>query len=367
MTLFVTNAGKMVDYRFVAVNRAFEEMTGLRAAEVLGKRVLEVLPDTESIWMERYGHVALTGESAAFESFSVALNKTYEVKAYRTRPGQFAVMMQDVSARGAAERALAGERALLRRVIDAIPDLIFFKDAAGRYMGCNKAFEAFAGRDEQAQVGKTDFDFFDHKTASFFREQDRRMMEGGETRQNEEWVTYPDGRQVLLNTVKTPFGNVRGEAAGVLGISRDITAQFQVQADLKARDETYRAMLSTAVDGFWIVRRPRPADRGQSRPMHACQATRAKNCWAWRFRKLTVLTHRQLSPHARNASSPTAATCLSPSIAARTERSGRLKSVQISGRSKAGFLSSSATSRSASWLKRNCSKLQKCSKTRRTA
>jgi PAS domain-containing protein len=61
------------------------------------------------------------------------------------------------------------------------------------------------------------------------------------------------GRQVLLNTVKTPFGNVRGEAGGVLGISRDITAQFQVQADLKARDETYRAMLSTAVDGFWIA------------------------------------------------------------------------------------------------------------------
>jgi PAS domain S-box-containing protein len=108
-------SGKMVDYRFVAVNRAFEEMTGLRAAEVLGKRVLEVLPDTESIWMERYGHVALTGESAAFESFSAALNKTYEVKAYRTRPGQFAVMMQDVSARVAAERALVSERALLRR------------------------------------------------------------------------------------------------------------------------------------------------------------------------------------------------------------------------------------------------------------
>jgi diguanylate cyclase (GGDEF)-like protein/PAS domain S-box-containing protein len=247
------DAGKMVDYRFVAVNRAFEEMTGLRAAEVLGKRVLEVLPDTESIWMERYGHVALTGESAAFESFSVALNKTYEVKAYRTRPGQFAVMTHDVSARIAAERELARERALLRRVIDTIPDLIFFKDATGRYMGCNKAFEAFAGRDEQAQVGKTDFDFFDHKTASFFREQDRRMMESGETRQNEEWVTYPDGRQVLLNTVKTPFGNAHGEAVGVLGISRDITAQFQTQSDLKARDETYRAMLSTAVDGFWIV------------------------------------------------------------------------------------------------------------------
>ena len=245
--------GKPVDYRFVAVNRAFEEMTGLLATDLVGKRVREVLPTTEAIWIERYGHVALTGEPASFESFSAALNKTYEVRAFRTRPGQFGVMTLDVSARRSAERDLASERALLRRVIDTIPDLIFFKDADGRYMGCNKAFEAFAGRSEHAQVGKTDFDFFDHKTASFFREQDRRMMESGETRQNEEWVSYPDGRQVLLNTVKTPFGIAPGEAIGVLGISRDVTAQFQTQAELKARDETYRAMLSTAVDGFWIA------------------------------------------------------------------------------------------------------------------
>ena len=246
-------AGTPIDYRFVAVNRAFEEMTGLKAVALLGKRVLEVLPETEAFWIERFGQVALTGEPAAFESFSAALNKTFDVRAFRTRPGQVGVMSLDISGRRATEQALASERALLRRVIDTIPDLIFFKDAMGRYMGCNEAFEAFAGRVEQAQVGKTDFDFFDHKTASYFREQDRRMMESGETRQNEEWVSYPDGRQVLLNTVKTPFGNAKGEAAGVLGISRDITAQFQTQSDLKARDETYRAMLSTAVDGFWIV------------------------------------------------------------------------------------------------------------------
>lgn len=83
-------------------------------------------------------------------------------------------MTLDITDRRLAENALARERALLRRVIDSIPDLIFFKDIDGHYLGCNKAFEAFAGRDEQAQVGRTNFDFFDAKTATFFASKTRK-------------------------------------------------------------------------------------------------------------------------------------------------------------------------------------------------
>ena len=197
--------------------------------------------------------MALTGEATVFESYSTALNKYFDVSAFRTRPGQFGVMTLDITERRLAEMALARERALLRRVIDTIPDLIFFKDAQGHYLGCNKAFEAFAGRNEQAQLGKTDFEFFDHKTASFFREQDQKMLQSGETCQNEEWVNYPDGHPVLLSVIKTPFANAEGQAIGVLGISRDITAHHQAQAEIKASSETYQAILATALDGFWIA------------------------------------------------------------------------------------------------------------------
>jgi diguanylate cyclase (GGDEF)-like protein/PAS domain S-box-containing protein len=246
------DAGTPVDYRFVQVNPAFEAMTGLQANALVGKRVLEVLPHTEPIWIERYGKVALTGEPAVFENYSAELQKYFDVSAFRTRAGQFGVMVLDVTQRRLMELALERDRALLRQVIDTIPDLIFFKDVDGHYLGCNKAFEAFTGRSEHEQVGKTDFDFFDHTTASYFREQDRQMLEVRQPRHNEEWVSYPDGHQVLLDTVKTPFADTHGKAFGVLGISRDITVQQHAQLELKERDETYRAILATSLDGFWI-------------------------------------------------------------------------------------------------------------------
>jgi len=48
------------------------------------------------------------------------------------------------------------EKNRLRALIDSIPDLIFFKDHESVYLGCNKAFEAFAGRPEKELIGLTD-------------------------------------------------------------------------------------------------------------------------------------------------------------------------------------------------------------------
>ena len=111
-------SGQPVDYRFLSVNPEFERMTGLNAARIVGKRVLEVMPDTESYWIARYGKVALTGEPAHFENFSSELNKHFSVTAFRPAPGQFACVVQDTTHSKLAEQALQRrhvlDQALLR-------------------------------------------------------------------------------------------------------------------------------------------------------------------------------------------------------------------------------------------------------------
>lgn len=75
--------GRPIDYRFLAVNPAFERLTGLKAADIVGRTVLEVLPGTEKYWIDTYGKVALTGEPTFFENFSAELNSHFEVTAFR--------------------------------------------------------------------------------------------------------------------------------------------------------------------------------------------------------------------------------------------------------------------------------------------
>ena len=55
------DAGRPVDYRYLAVNPAFERLTGLKAADIVGRRALDVRPPTERPWIEDCGQVALTG------------------------------------------------------------------------------------------------------------------------------------------------------------------------------------------------------------------------------------------------------------------------------------------------------------------
>jgi PAS domain S-box-containing protein len=129
--------------------------------------------------------------------------------------------------------ALAQKNKFMRTLIDAIPDLIFYKDCNRAYLGCNKAFEAFAGRPEKDLVGRTDLDIYSRDVADVFRKMDLEILSTEESRRNEEWINYPDGRRVLLETLKTPFFDLDGEILGVVGVSRDITEQKQAIAELE--------------------------------------------------------------------------------------------------------------------------------------
>lgn len=97
--------GRPVDYRFLAVNSVFEEMTGLAGAE--GRRALELVPELESFWPEIYGRVALDRVPERFQNRSVPLRRWFDVFALPVEPrGHFAIVFRDIT----RERRLAEER-----------------------------------------------------------------------------------------------------------------------------------------------------------------------------------------------------------------------------------------------------------------
>jgi PAS domain S-box-containing protein len=109
------SAGKPCDYRFVEVNPAFERLTGLKSADISGRKATDIMPDLEPFWIERYGQVVLTGAPVHFEDYNQHLDKHFEVRAFRTAPDRFAVMFQDISARKLADQ----EREQLNRELAA--------------------------------------------------------------------------------------------------------------------------------------------------------------------------------------------------------------------------------------------------------
>lgn len=108
-----------MDYRFLAVNPAFERLTGLKAEAVVNRTALEVLPGLEPVWIERFGQVALSGEPDAFEEYSSTLGKHYSVSVFQSGEGRFACLFVDITERKKAEAELLESQQRLALTIES--------------------------------------------------------------------------------------------------------------------------------------------------------------------------------------------------------------------------------------------------------
>lgn len=152
------------------------------------------------------------------------------------------------------------EHAQLRGVIDSIPDLIYFKTPEGIYLGCNQAFERYAGLPESSIVGNTALSIFDSATALKVRSRDTEMLAGGKAMVCEEWVTYPDGGNICLEVLRTPYFNSAGGVIGLIGIGRNITERKRLEEERRLAALVYQhtaeGMLVTDADYHIIAVNP---------------------------------------------------------------------------------------------------------------
>jgi PAS domain S-box-containing protein len=139
----------------------------------------------------------------------------------------------DINERKRAEEALAREHALLHSLLNAIPDLIAFKDVRGIYRRCNAAFERYAGRAESDILGRSDLDLFPQALGEQRQKSDRQVLIEQRLLRSEEWLDYPDGKRVLVDEVKTPFFGSGGQLLGILVIQRDITERRHLEEQLR--------------------------------------------------------------------------------------------------------------------------------------
>lgn len=92
--------GGAKDLKIIVANKGFEKTTGLKASEVCGKYLSEMLPGIEKDeagWIKIYGDVAISGKPKQFDEFSDLLGSYYSIRAYQPEPNQCAVTFVDIS------------------------------------------------------------------------------------------------------------------------------------------------------------------------------------------------------------------------------------------------------------------------------
>jgi PAS domain S-box-containing protein len=109
--LVFDESGAAVDSRYIQVNPAFARQTGL--PDVLGRNVSDLVPNLEPLWLRAYETVVRTGEPLRMERHSEALQRWFDVYAFRLgepQAGQVAVLFYDTTERKRVELALEAAR-----------------------------------------------------------------------------------------------------------------------------------------------------------------------------------------------------------------------------------------------------------------
>ncbi len=250
------DAGKPVNYRFLEINHGFEEQTGLKREDVIGKTVLEVLPDTEPYWIETYGKVASTGESARFESYHGLLDRWYGVYAFSPARGRFAVLFTDITARKKAEEALRESREDLERAqavahigswrMDVQRNVLEWSEENHRVFGVPEGtpmtYEMFL-----ASVHPDDREYVDREWTVALR---------GEPYDIEHRIIVGDTVKWVRERAELEFDK-NGELIGGFGTTEDITERKQAEELLRESEEHmlefYRRTIDAATGGKLVI------------------------------------------------------------------------------------------------------------------
>jgi PAS domain S-box-containing protein len=250
------DAGKMVNYRFLDINTRFETLTGLRRDEIINKTVLDIMPNIEQVWLERYAEVVKTGNPVHFENYSAELDKYYDVRAYSTQPNRFAVIFTDVTERKKSMIALELSERNYREIFNSTSEAIFIYDSnTGQLIDANQTMVNMYGYDSVEDILKSTIADRSEGTAPFtdniaFGYVQKAKTEGP---QIFEWHAKRKSGELFWAEVSLRKTDIGGEDR-ILAVTRDITDRKNAELEYQKSESRFRNLVEGAFDGIYILR-----------------------------------------------------------------------------------------------------------------
>jgi len=217
-------AQKPIDYRFIEINPAFEQQTGLKNA--IGRTICELVPNIEPFWVDIYGTVAFTGEPTRFINHAESMGRWFDVYAFRIGEPQehkVAVLFNDISDRKKSEQ----ER---ERFLAVGSDFQVITSMDGYFRWVSPSFERLLGWTQEEMTSRPWTDFVHPDDINPSVSETDSLFSGNETFAFENRYRHKDGsyRWLLWNAQAYPDEQV------IYGAAVDITPRKQAEAAITA-------------------------------------------------------------------------------------------------------------------------------------
>jgi len=248
------------DGRIVSLNPAFEKITGWKREDWIEKPFTGLIhPEDVEKALDSF-RKTLAGKSEMVELRVCSKSGDYLVGEFISVPliddgkivGTLGIA-RDVTSRKAYEDNLQRITTTLHTLVQAIPDIVYFKDAEGHNLIVNSAFEKLVGLKREEIIGKRDEELFPPDLAAQCRKSDEEVFSKGVAVRVEEQTVDGKGNKRFFDTIKVPIRDKNGNIAGLIGVSRDITEHKVIEEKLREREELFRSIVENSHDGIAII------------------------------------------------------------------------------------------------------------------
>ena len=169
------------------------------------------------------------------------------------RARQRALQLAENATTVRAAEGLREQLAFVQQLIEAVPQPIFFKDAQGRYLGVNRAWERFFGIARDKFIGKTVFELYpgDPELARTHHARDEELFSKPGSQSYE--AAIKDARGEMRRTIynKATFSRADGTVAGLIGTITDVSGLKEAEAALRANEARFRDLTELSSDWYW--------------------------------------------------------------------------------------------------------------------
>ncbi|MBS7621778.1 PAS domain S-box protein, partial [Candidatus Bathyarchaeota archaeon] len=248
------------DGRIVSLNPAFEKITGWKCEDWIGKPFSELIhPEDLEKAVDSF-QKTLAGKPEVAELRVRSKSGDYLVGEFISVPliedgkivGELGIA-RDVTSRKAYEDNLQRITTTLHTLVQAIPDIVYFKDTERRNLIVNSAFEKLVGLKKEDIIGKRDEELLPPDLAAQCRKSDEEVFSKGVAVRVEEQTVDKKGHRRFFDTIKVPIRDRNGNIAGLIGVSRDITKHKLIEEKLTEREELFRSIVENSHDGIAII------------------------------------------------------------------------------------------------------------------
>ncbi len=243
---------KPIDYRFKMVNPAFERELGIKAKDIVNKRIFEVFPNTEKYWIEKFGKIALSGGSLSYNNYSKEFNKHYETVVFQPKPRHFAVFFWDITEQENQKNKLKQSEEILRSVTDNTFDLISKIDENFIITFVSKSSEFIVGYKPEELISQSPLDIVHPDDIKIVTKTINSVKELKEPEYFESRIKRKNGEYIWIETIAKIIVE-NNKFAGAVLVSREITQRKKAEEEMRklkqAIDQSSASIVITDING----------------------------------------------------------------------------------------------------------------------